>query len=133
VGIPPPEDINGPTPAKLKDLVLKLLEKGGGTGENGCGPARREPGRPNIIASRAAWSRRPIRSRLGVHARSVAGVGAHARSCRDEERKVWLTAQRPGSRFKGYTGFVVQDLALGPHIIDFQCERWRAPDSKVHD
>jgi hypothetical protein len=79
--MPPPEDINGLTPAKLKDLVLKVLEKGGGTGETGCGPARREPGWPNIITSRGAWSRRPIRSRLGIQARSGAAC------CRDEERK----------------------------------------------
>jgi hypothetical protein len=33
-----------------------------------------------------------------------------------------------GSRFKGYTSFVVQDLVIRPHVVNFRCERWRAPD-----
>jgi hypothetical protein len=26
---------------------------------------------------------------------------------------------------------VVQDLVLRPHVVDFQCECWQAPDGKV--
>jgi hypothetical protein len=33
-----------------------------------------------------------------------------------------------GSRFKGYTSFVVQDLVIRPHVVNFRCERWQAPD-----
>jgi hypothetical protein len=52
--MPPPEDIDGLTPAKLKDLVLKLLEKVAAL-ERTVAAQRDEiarlkggPGRPNI-------------------------------------------------------------------------------------
>jgi Transposase IS66 family len=49
----------------------------------------------------------------------------------NEERKVKLPAAPPGSRLKGYTSFVVQELVLHSHVIDFQCERWLTPAGKV--
>ena len=36
-----------------------------------------------------------------------------------------------GSRFKGYTSFVVQDLVVHPHVVDFRRERWQLPDGSV--
>jgi hypothetical protein len=34
-------------------------------------------------------------------------------------------APPPGSRFKGCTSFVVQDLVIRPHVVNFRCERWQ--------
>src|SRR6202040_4220646 len=45
-----------------------------------------------------------------------------------EERTVKVAAPPRGSRFKGYTSFVVQDLVIRPHVVDFRCERWQTPD-----
>jgi hypothetical protein len=49
----------------------------------------------------------------------------------NEKRKIKLPAPPSGSRFKGYTSFVVHGLVLHAHVIDFQCERWLAPEGKV--
>ena len=48
-----------------------------------------------------------------------------------EERTVKVAAPPRGSRFKGYTSFVVQDLVIRPHVVDFRCERWQTPDGKT--
>jgi len=37
----------------------------------------------------------------------------------------------PGSRFKGYAGFLVQDLVIRAHGIAFRRECWRTPDGKM--
>ena len=42
-----------------------------------------------------------------------------------------MRRRRQARGFKGYTSFVVQELVLHPHVIDFQCERWLAADGKV--
>jgi hypothetical protein len=49
----------------------------------------------------------------------------------DETREIKLVAPPPGARFKGYTSFVVQDLVVCPHVVDFQCERWQTADGEV--
>jgi hypothetical protein len=47
-----------------------------------------------------------------------------------EEKTIKATAPS-GSRFKGYTSFVVQDLVIRPHVVNFRCERWQTPDGKI--
>ena len=37
----------------------------------------------------------------------------------------------PGSQFKGYEDFVVQDLILEPHNVRYRRERWVTPDGST--
>ena len=132
--MPLPKDIDGLSPAELKGLVLKLLEKVAEL-ERTVAAQRDEiarlkggPPRPNIKPSGMEQARDPKppgssneRRRRG-NTRSKLSI--------DEVRNVKLAAP-PGARFKGYTSFVVQDLLIRPHVVDVRRERWQTADGKV--
>src|SRR5215210_3226813 len=42
----------------------------------------------------------------------------------DEERVIKVGPLPPGSRFKGYADFLVQELVLRPHVVRIRRERW---------
>jgi hypothetical protein len=48
-----------------------------------------------------------------------------------EGRTIELTAPPQGSRFKGCTDYVVQDLVIRPHVVKFRCERWQTADGTM--
>jgi hypothetical protein len=106
------------TVASLRDEIARL--KGG-------------PGRPNIkpkgkpSGMEQATDPKPPG---GSNERRRRG-STRSRLTIDEERKVKLPGPPPGSRFKGYTSFVVQELVLHSHAIEFQCERWLTADGKI--
>jgi hypothetical protein len=46
------------------------------------------------------------------------------------EKVVRLVDKPPGSIFKGYDDFVVQDLVLQPQVVRYRRERWETPDGQ---
>jgi hypothetical protein len=46
------------------------------------------------------------------------------------EKVIPLTDKPPGSIFKGYEDFVVQDILIRPQVICYRRERWETPDGQ---
>jgi hypothetical protein len=132
----PPADLDRLSHTDLKSLVLKLFEEVVELRRTVAGQrdeiARLKggPGRPNIKPSK------PSGMDKATDPKSPPTAGGEprpkgdktAKLAIDEERIVKVTAPPDGSRFKGCTSFIVQDLVIRPLVVDFRCERWQRPD-----
>jgi hypothetical protein len=132
----PPDDLDRLSPAELKGLVVKQweqiveLERMVAALRDEIARLKGGPGRPKI---------KPSGMERGTEPKPPEGSGDKKRprgSTRskltiDEERTVEVAAPPRGSRFKGYTSFVVQDLVIRAHVVNFCRERWQAPDGEM--
>jgi Transposase IS66 family len=132
--MPLPKDVDGLSPAALKGLVVKLLEKVAEL-ERTVAAQRDEiarlkggPRRPNIKPSGMEQATDPQPPGSSNEQRRRGST--RSKLSIDEVRNVKLAAP-PGARFKGYTSFVVQDLLIRPHVVDVRRERWQTADGKV--
>jgi len=126
-------DVEGLSAAELRRLVVELLGEVARLREENAAlrdeVARQKglKGRPKIKPSgmeraTAPQGRTPKRKARG-RAKTTKRVVA-------EEQVVAITAP-PGSRFKGYEDFVVQDLRLEPRVIRYRRQRWLTPDGRT--
>src|ERR1700694_263628 len=134
--MPAPDDLDRLSDAELKGLVVKQWEQmvelqrtvaalreeiarlKGGPGRPNIKPSGMERGTDPKPPGSSGDRKRPrgsTRSKLSIH----------------EERTVKVAVPPRGSRFKGYTSFVVQDLVIRPHVVNFRCERWQTPDGDM--
>jgi hypothetical protein len=132
----PPEDLDRLSHAELRSLVVAQWEQmvelqrmvaalrdevarlKGGPGRPNIKPSGMERGTDPKPPGSSGDRKRPrgsTRSKLSIH----------------EERTVKVAAPPRGSRFKGHTSFVVQDLVIRPHVVNFRCERWQTPDGDM--
>jgi hypothetical protein len=131
----PPEDLDRLSLAELKGLVLQQweqiaeLQRMVSAQREEIARLKGGPGRPNIKPSgmeretertpkssgKRTCPRGPTRSKLTIH----------------EERTVKVAAPPQGSRFKGYASFVVQDLVIRAHVVNFRRERWQTPSGET--
>ena len=133
----PPLDIDGLCSADLKQLVLKLLEEVAelrrtvAAQRDEIARLKGGPGRPNVKANI-----KPSGMDNATEPKPLGGGVRHGRgSTRTKlavhEEKILKTAAPPGSRFKGYAGFLVQDLVIHPHVTHFRRECWQTPDGQT--
>ena len=134
--MPLSKDIDGLSPTELKVLVVKLLEKVAEL-ERTVAAQRDEiarlkggPPRPQIKPSGMERGTEPKPPGSSGDKQRPRG-STRSKLTIDEERTVKIAALPRGSRFKGYTSFVVQDLVIRAHVVNFRCERWQAPDGEV--
>jgi Transposase IS66 family len=121
--------------ADLKDLVLKLLEEVAelrrtvAAQRDEIARLKGGSGRPNIKPSGMDRATEPKTSAAAGGEPRQKGSKT-SKLAIDEERTVELVAPQ-GSRFKGYTDYVVQDLVIRAHVVNFRCERWQTADGAM--
>src|SRR5712691_4931623 len=132
----PPSDLDDFSPSDLKSLVLKLFEEVAelrrtvAVQRDEIARLKGGPGRPNIKPSGMDKATEPKAPPTGGGEPRRKGSKTSTLSIH-EERTVKVATPPRGSRFKGYTNFVVQDLVIRPHVVNFRCERWLTPDGET--
>jgi hypothetical protein len=135
MGMSPPDDLDHLSHAELKGLVVKQweqiveLRRLVATLRDEITRLKGGPGRPNLRPSGMERATEPKPPGSCGERKRVRG-STRSKLAIDEERTITLAPPR-GSRFKGYTSFVVQDLMIRAHIVNFRCERWQTPDGDV--
>jgi hypothetical protein len=130
-----PADIDALSVEELKALVISLLERVSELtrvveaqreeiarlkGLKGK-PDIKPPSRPSGMEQ--ASSAKPARPRRSG--------GGKTRKLAIHEEKILKVMAPPGSRFKGYEDFVVQDLVLRAHVVRYRRERWVTPEGET--
>lgn len=98
--------------AALRDEIARL--KGG-------------PGRPNIKPNIKPSGMERGTERKSPKDKKPPRGSTRSKVTIDEERIVKVEAPPSGSRFKGYTSYVVQDLVIRTQVVNFRFERWEHP------
>ena len=126
----PPLDLDVLAPAQLKELVIRLLgevaELKQTIAEQRAEIARLK-GLPEIKPSGMEKATAPPPAEQPGN-RPRRGKVRPRVSVEDRVLKV---AAPPGSRFKGYEDYLVQDLVVSVHAIRYRRERWVTPDGQT--
>src|SRR4051794_7652094 len=127
----PPGDLDALSPTELKALVLELLGKVAALEQTVA--AQREE-----IARLKGLKGRPVLKPSGMEKASEPKPPGSPKGRRGPVRprvavedQVIAAPVPPGSRFKGYADFVVQDLVLRARCIRYRRERWVTPDGQL--
>jgi hypothetical protein len=125
-----PPDIDVLNAAGLKDLLLRVLEENAALRAEVA--ALREENR-RLKGLKGPPALKPSGMEKATEREPKRGPGQrrrgpkNARLAVDEERIVRADPP-PGSRFKGYEEFWVQDLVVKPRVTLYRRERWRTPE-----
>jgi Transposase IS66 family len=127
----PPGDLDALSPTELKALVVRLLGKVAAL-EQTVAAQRAE------IARLKGLKGRPVLKPSGMEEASEPKPPSPPKGRRGPVRprvavkdQVIAATVPPGSRFKGYADFLVQDLVLRARCIRYRRERWLTPDGHL--
>ena len=129
----PPPDVDGQTLEGLKQLLTEALAKISAlNAENAALRAeiarlKGLKGPPSIRPSGMEQASEPKPSTSGAKRRRRGAKRVRAAI----EDRVMPVEVPPGSRFKGYEIYLIQDLVLRPVAIRFRRERWVTPDGRT--
>ena len=129
----PKLDVEGLTTAELRRLVVELLGEVSRLAEENAA-LRDEVARLKGLKQRPkikpSGMEQATTTRADKRKRKTTGRNTTAQRVVHEERVLAITAP-PGSRFKGYEEFVVQDLRLEARVIRYRRQRWLTPDGRT--
>jgi len=133
----PPDDIDGLSAAELKDLLLKALAEMADMQRTIAaqrdeiarlkGGSGRPTIKPNVKPSGMEQATEP-KPPQGDKKR---GRGSTRDKLHIDEERVIPVDAPVGSRLKGSTSYLVQDLVIRAHVVNFRCERWQTPEGKI--
>jgi hypothetical protein len=134
----PPPDIDALPPFALKPLTIGLLEENARL-ESENALLRDEiarlkglKGRPELKPSKPSGMDKATDANGDKgRARKSGRRGAKRLPARQEYRVVKACDVPPGSRFKGYETFTVQDLVIEARAVHYLRERWRTADGRT--
>ena len=127
----PPGDLDALSPTKLKALVIELLGKVAAL-EQTVAAQRAEIARLKGLKGRPAL--KPSGMEKASEPKPPSSPKGRRGSVRPRvavEDQVIKATVPPGSRFKGYADFFVQDLVLRACCIRYRRERWLTPDGQL--
>ena len=136
--VKPPPDIDAIGPQALRPLTLGLLEENARLSAENASlreeiahlkglkgkPDIKPPTKPSGMAKATDAGSRQER-------RAKRRRGAKKPSVPAEERVIGVEGLPPGSRFKGYEDFTVQDLRIETRVVRYRRERWLTPDGRT--
>lgn len=131
----PPPDVDALSPSMLKSLTLGLLEENARLASENAAlreeiarlkglkgkPDIKPPSTPSGMEKATEKRSRREKRRRGPKMPLVPV----------EERVVAASDIPPGSRFKGYEDFTIQDLRIEPRVVRLRRERWLTPDGRT--
>ena len=134
LGMVPPADLERLSHAELKGLVIQQfemiaeLQRTVAALRDEIARLKGGPGRPIIKPSGMEKATEPKSDRPSA-ARPKRGPTRMKLTIHEE--KTVKVPTPAGARFKGYTSYIVQDLILRAHVVEFRCERWVTSDGTL--